>query len=53
MFVSIAIGVLIFGYAAWTLYRHVQRSKQGKCAGCSMSKTCPSCDDKHNPKRET
>lgn len=42
MLVSIIIGVLIFGYAIFTLYRFVKRSKMGKCAGCALSEKCPS-----------
>ncbi|WP_102710314.1 FeoB-associated Cys-rich membrane protein [Paenibacillus castaneae] len=40
MLVSIILGTLIFGYAVFTLYRFVNRSKMGKCAGCSLSETC-------------
>lgn len=38
--------ILIFGYAAWTLFRFFKRSKQGKCSGCAMKKGCSinSCD---------
>ncbi|TCS95759.1 FeoB-associated Cys-rich membrane protein [Hazenella coriacea] len=44
--VSILIGIAIFGYAAWTLIRYYQKSKQGKCAACTLNKTCTtSCDD--------
>ncbi|USG64352.1 FeoB-associated Cys-rich membrane protein [Brevibacillus ruminantium] len=42
MFISILIGVLIFAYAAFTLFRFVKRSKMGKCAGCSLNKSCSS-----------
>lgn len=42
MVVSVILGALIFGYAVFTLYRFVKRSKMGKCAGCSLSKTCSS-----------
>ncbi|MBS4223731.1 FeoB-associated Cys-rich membrane protein [Lederbergia citrea] len=40
MFISIILGAIIFGYAIFTLYRFVKRSKMGKCAGCSLSKNC-------------
>ncbi|MFJ5622514.1 FeoB-associated Cys-rich membrane protein [Peribacillus loiseleuriae] len=40
MVASVILGALIFGYAVFTLYRFVKRSKMGKCAGCSLSKTC-------------
>lgn len=42
MLASIIIGVLIFGYAGWTLYSYVKKTKKGKCAGCSAAKTCVS-----------
>ncbi|MBC8081365.1 MAG: FeoB-associated Cys-rich membrane protein [Gorillibacterium sp.] len=40
MIFSIIMGVLIFGFAGWALYRSIQKGKQGKCAGCSIAKTC-------------
>ncbi|MBS4201047.1 FeoB-associated Cys-rich membrane protein [Bacillus sp. FJAT-49732] len=40
MFISILLGALIFGYAIFTVYRFVKRSKMGKCAGCELSKNC-------------
>ncbi|MGC4377936.1 FeoB-associated Cys-rich membrane protein [Fictibacillus sp. Mic-4] len=40
MVISVVIGVLIFAYAGFTLYRFVKRSKMGKCAGCSLNKSC-------------
>ncbi|UNK18348.1 FeoB-associated Cys-rich membrane protein [Paenibacillus sp. N3/727] len=50
MLASILIGVLIFGYAGWTLLSYVKKTKKGKCAGCSMAKTCASaCDDVSGP----
>lgn len=42
MLASIIIGVLIFGYAGWTLFSYVRKTRKGKCAGCSMAKTCAS-----------
>ncbi|MFD0715334.1 FeoB-associated Cys-rich membrane protein [Paenibacillus sp. GCM10027626] len=42
MIPSIIIGVLIFGYAGFSLYRFVQKSKAGKCAACSLNKSCSS-----------
>nr|WP_082651743.1 FeoB-associated Cys-rich membrane protein [Gorillibacterium timonense] len=42
MIVSIALVAAIFGYAAWTLRRHVLKSKQGKCSGCSLGDSCAS-----------
>jgi hypothetical protein len=45
MIVNIVLGCLIFGYAGWTLVRFVTKSKKGKCATCSMNKSCTiSCD---------
>ncbi|HET6873105.1 MAG TPA: FeoB-associated Cys-rich membrane protein [Sporolactobacillaceae bacterium] len=44
MIVSFVLGILIFGYAAWTLVRFIQKSKKGKCATCSLSKSCQVCD---------
>lgn len=48
MIVNIAIGVLIFTYSAWTVYRFIQKSKKGKCSGCSEEQKCSldSCEDK-------
>lgn len=40
MVADLLIGGLIFGYAGWTIYRFVQKSNEGKCAGCSRSKRC-------------
>lgn len=45
MVFSILVGLLIFGYAAWTMIRHVKRSKKGKCVGCSLSDTCQTACD--------
>lgn len=40
MFVDILIGTIVFGYAGWTLYRHVKKSRQGACPSCSQNKSC-------------
>ncbi|WP_281941618.1 FeoB-associated Cys-rich membrane protein [Paenibacillus tyrfis] len=46
MVFSIIAGVVIFGYAAWSLVRYVRKTRQGKCAACSLNKTCLSgCSD--------
>ncbi|TLS36930.1 FeoB-associated Cys-rich membrane protein [Pseudalkalibacillus caeni] len=46
MLVNILIGVLIFGYAGWTLFRFVKKSRKGKCAACELNKSCTTaCDD--------
>ncbi|MBS4173376.1 FeoB-associated Cys-rich membrane protein [Bacillus sp. FJAT-49736] len=42
MLASIIIGVAIFGYAAYTLYKFVRKSKQGACAHCSLKNNCQS-----------
>ncbi|ASA19670.1 FeoB-associated Cys-rich membrane protein [Paenibacillus donghaensis] len=39
--INIIIAALIFGYSGWILYRHVQKGKEGACAGCDKGKTCP------------
>ncbi|MFC5605154.1 FeoB-associated Cys-rich membrane protein [Sporosarcina koreensis] len=49
MIFSIIAGVLIFGYAGFTLYRFVKRSKMGKCAGCALSKNCSSACSSSTP----
>ncbi|BFH64622.1 FeoB-associated Cys-rich membrane protein [Paenibacillus azoreducens] len=38
--IDILIVGAIFAYAAWTLYRHVKKSKKGACASCALNKTC-------------
>jgi radical SAM protein with 4Fe4S-binding SPASM domain len=40
MIVNIVIGLVIFGYAAWMMARHIEKSRQGKCAACSLNKSC-------------
>jgi len=40
MIVNIIIGGLIFGYAGWALYKFIKKSKQGKCAACSVKNSC-------------
>ncbi|PEY42582.1 FeoB-associated Cys-rich membrane protein [Bacillus cereus] len=42
MMVNIIIGAVIFGYAGYTLFNFVKRSKKGKCAACSLNRSCPS-----------
>jgi len=45
MLANIAIGVVIFGYAGWTIFRHVKKSKEGKCAACALKSNCQTnCD---------
>ncbi|WP_242144253.1 MULTISPECIES: FeoB-associated Cys-rich membrane protein [unclassified Bacillus cereus group] len=42
MIVNIVIGAVIFGYAVYTLFHFVKRSKKGKCAACSLNQSCQS-----------
>ncbi|MBC1356734.1 FeoB-associated Cys-rich membrane protein [Listeria booriae] len=38
--VNFIIGGLIFGYAAYALVTYIRKSKQGKCGGCDLEKSC-------------
>jgi len=40
MLFNILMGVLIFGYAGWTLVRFYRKSKEGKCSGCASKGKC-------------
>lgn len=40
MFVNIILGVSIFGFAAWTIVRHIRNSSDGKCEACAMKSGC-------------
>jgi uncharacterized membrane protein len=40
MAASIILGLLIFGYAAFTLFKFFKKSKQGACAHCSLQDNC-------------
>ncbi|TXK74011.1 FeoB-associated Cys-rich membrane protein [Paenibacillus sp. N3.4] len=40
MIFNIIAGLAIFGYAGWTLIRYARKTKQGKCAACSLSQSC-------------
>jgi radical SAM protein with 4Fe4S-binding SPASM domain len=42
MILNLLLGALIFGYAAFTLFRFVKKSRQGKCSACSMKDSCSS-----------
>ncbi|PLR90082.1 FeoB-associated Cys-rich membrane protein [Bacillus sp. T33-2] len=42
MIANILIGAAIFGYAGWALYRFINKSRQGKCAACSLKNSCSS-----------
>lgn len=38
--INVLIVALVFGYSGWIIYRHVQKGKQGACAGCDKGKGC-------------
>ncbi|TJY39617.1 FeoB-associated Cys-rich membrane protein [Cohnella pontilimi] len=40
MIFSIIAGAGIFGYAGWTLTRYFKKTRQGKCAACSLQASC-------------
>lgn len=40
MIANILIGGAIFGYAGWAFFRFIKKSKQGKCAACSLQDSC-------------
>lgn len=40
--INIVIGGLIFGYTIYALARYIKKSKQGKCGGCDLEKSCDS-----------
>ncbi|MCA1042523.1 FeoB-associated Cys-rich membrane protein [Bacillus infantis] len=42
MIFSWIIGLLIFCYAGYMMYRHIKNSKKGKCAVCELKKSCSS-----------
>lgn len=44
MIISWIIGILIFAYAGYTLYRHIEKSKEGKCAKCDLKNSCNSVE---------
>ncbi|MGM1023246.1 MAG: FeoB-associated Cys-rich membrane protein [Bacillota bacterium] len=41
--INIIILLVILGYSAWVFVRFLRKSRQGACAGCSLSKSCPGC----------
>ncbi|AET57348.1 FeoB-associated Cys-rich membrane protein [Paenibacillus terrae] len=41
--INIIILLVILGYSAWVFVRFLRKSRQGACAGCSSSKSCPGC----------
>lgn len=48
--ISILLGIVIFGYAGWMMFRFIQTSRKGKCATCAIKETCGlsdcHCDEK-------
>ncbi len=42
MIINIVLGTAIFGYAGWALFRHINKSKEGKCAACNLKSSCDS-----------
>ncbi|MFS0783016.1 FeoB-associated Cys-rich membrane protein [Bacillus sp. 1P06AnD] len=46
LLINIIVGLVIFGYAAFALWRSIKKQKGGKCAGCALNKSCStkSCD---------
>ncbi|WP_197143389.1 FeoB-associated Cys-rich membrane protein [Lysinibacillus sphaericus] len=42
LLINILIGSIIFGYAGITLYKSIKKQKKGKCAACSIQKSCSS-----------
>lgn len=49
MILNWIIGIIIFGYASFMIYRHIQNSKKSKCAGCPLKKNCSSVDGHCDP----
>lgn len=42
---DLLVGLTIFGYASYTLYRFTRKAKSGKCATCEIEPTCTTkCD---------
>ncbi|HJV46231.1 MAG TPA: FeoB-associated Cys-rich membrane protein [Bacillota bacterium] len=46
MIFNLLLGTAIFGYAGWSLYRFIKKSRDGKCAHCSVKDSChtPTCE---------
>ncbi|WP_460012359.1 FeoB-associated Cys-rich membrane protein [Lysinibacillus sp. CTST325] len=42
LLINILIGCIIFGYAGIALYKSIKKQKKGKCASCSLQKSCSS-----------
>lgn len=39
---DLLIGLAVFGYAAYSLYRYTRKARTGKCATCDIKPTCTS-----------
>ncbi|WP_214797609.1 FeoB-associated Cys-rich membrane protein [Exiguobacterium sp. s5] len=39
---DLLIGLGVFGYAVYALYRYTRKAKAGKCATCEIKPTCTS-----------
>ncbi|WP_416827005.1 FeoB-associated Cys-rich membrane protein [Ectobacillus polymachus] len=48
--INIIFGVIIFGYAGYSLYKYMKKSKQGKCATCELNQSCKSSCHKNEQK---
>lgn len=44
MVISVVLGILIFGYAAWSIGRFIVKSRRGRCAACSIKNVCSQSD---------
>lgn len=44
-FFDLLIGFIVFGYAAFSLYRYTRKAKSGKCATCEIEPTCTTACD--------
>ncbi|RYM05115.1 FeoB-associated Cys-rich membrane protein [Sporolactobacillus sp. THM7-7] len=38
--ISILLGLLIFGYSAYMLWKMLRTSRKGKCAACAIKNAC-------------
>ncbi|HAL00611.1 MULTISPECIES: FeoB-associated Cys-rich membrane protein [Exiguobacterium] len=47
-FIDILIGLIVFGYAGFSLVRFTKKAKKGKCATCEVEPTCETACDEVN-----
>ncbi|SFJ76829.1 FeoB-associated Cys-rich membrane protein [Thermoflavimicrobium dichotomicum] len=54
MVINFLLGTLIFGYSGWVLYRYFQKTKQSKCAACSVKESCAVvlCNQAQHPNKD-